>query len=97
MQSLRCIRRGRVKKPTKRLIPNDVVSAALAITATCSPYNGSGRFLVDVGIPAKSGVSGGITAVVPGEMGIGIYNPTLDDKGNSIVGIKILEELSKSF
>ena len=87
---------GVESKTNKRLIPNDVVSAVLAIMATCGLYNGSGRFLADVGIPAKSGVSGGIMAVVPGEMGIGIYNPTLDDKGNSIVGIKILEELSKS-
>lgn len=80
----------------QRLISNDTVTAVLAVMTTCGLYNGSGKFLVDVGIPSKSGVSGGLMAVVPGKMGIGIYSPALDDKGNSVVGIKTLEELSRS-
>ena len=58
-------------------------------------YDGSGDFAINVGVPAKSGVGGGIMAVVPTSMGIGIFSPALDSKGNSVAGIKLLEQLSK--
>ena len=58
-------------------------------------YDGSGDFAVKVGVPAKSGVGGGIMAIVPTRMGIGIYSPALDSKGNSLAGNKALEMLSK--
>jgi glutaminase len=66
-----------------------------AVMMTCGMYDGAGDFAVTVGVPAKSGVGGGIMAVVPGRMGIGIYSPALDKKGNSIAGIRILRRLSR--
>lgn len=65
-----------------------------ATLMTCGMYDGAGEFALNVGFPAKSGVGGGIMGVVPGRMGIGVYSPALDKKGNSVAGIKALELLS---
>lgn len=62
---------------------------------TCGTYDMSGEVAVRVGIPCKSGVGGGIVAVSPGKLGIGVYGPSLDAKGNSIGGIHLLEDLSR--
>lgn len=66
-----------------------------AILSTSGMYNGSGEFALSVGVPAKSGVGGGIMAVVPRRMGIGVFSPALDEKGNSVAGKKVLEIISQ--
>ena len=79
----------------ERIISRETARIVKTIMVTCGMYDESGEFAVHIGIPAKSGVGGGIMAAVPRRMGIGVFGPSLDDKGNSIAGIKMLQELSK--
>ena len=64
--------------------------AVLAAMATCGMYQGSGRWMLEVGLPAKSGVSGSIMAVAPGKLGIAVYGPGIDAEGNSVRGMRFL-------
>ncbi|MCE0524043.1 MAG: glutaminase A [Methylacidiphilales bacterium] len=78
-----------------RAIPSEYVGNVLGVMTSCGMYDYAGAWIYRVGLPAKSGVGGGIVAVLPGQLGIGIFSPPLDALGNSVRGIKVCEDLSR--
>lgn len=78
-------------------LPPEHVERVLSVMATCGMYDYAGSWMTEVGLPAKSGVGGGIVAVLPGRFGIGVFSPPLDDKGNSVRGIEVCKRLSRDF
>ncbi|MDD4881667.1 MAG: glutaminase A [Gallionellaceae bacterium] len=81
----------------QRALPAEHVERVLSVMSTCGMYDFAGSWLYEVGMPAKSGVGGGIIAVLPGRFGIGIFSPRLDAKGNSVRGIEVCKQLSRDF
>jgi glutaminase A len=81
---------GRNPRTGTRVASPDAVRDVLTIMSTCGMYDGTGRFAVDVGMPAKSGVSGGVLAVAPGRLGVAVFAPRLDAKGNSLRGVAVV-------
>jgi glutaminase len=86
------------KNPTtgKQVIDGAKVPGVLAVMATAGLYDDSGKWLYHTGLPAKSGVGGGILAVSPGKFGIAVVSPPLDDAGNSVRAQRAIAEISNA-
>lgn len=82
---------------SERAISAEYVKDLLSVMHTCGMYDYAGEWAYRVGIPAKSGVGGGIVAVVPGQAGIATFSPRLDSKGNSLRGLKVFADLADQF
>lgn len=80
----------------QRVLREDTVRNVLSVMASCGMYDAAGDWLYTVGLPAKSGVAGGIIAVLPGQVGVAVYSPPLDPHGNSVRGVSVCEELSET-
>ncbi|MFC4076402.1 glutaminase [Salinithrix halophila] len=89
----------------KQMIPRRITKVTKALMLTCGMYNASGKLAAFVGVPAKSGVSGGIMAAIPPRGrrgapfqeggGIGIYGPAIDQVGNSVSGLMVLKDMAE--
>src|SRR5262249_59577238 len=73
----------------------ETIGPVLVVMAPCGMYDGGGEWLYSVGLPAKSGVSGTIVAVLPGALGIAVHSPPIDEKGNSVRGVRACRRLSR--
>ncbi|MCO6493536.1 MAG: glutaminase [Phaeodactylibacter sp.] len=82
---------GAVPATGERMLTSSQAKRLNAIMLTCGFYDEAGEFAFAVGLPGKSGVGGGIVAIIPGELAIAVWSPGLNEHGNSAVGIKVLE------
>ncbi|WP_391203038.1 glutaminase [Psychrobacillus sp. L4] len=92
----------------EQILPKEVARLAKSLMLTCGVYNASGKFAAFIGIPAKTGVSGGIMATVPPRVrneefpfqegcGIGIYGPAIDEYGSSVAGVMLLKKIADTW
>lgn len=79
----------------ERLFSRTAARQVLSVMASCGMYDAAGDWLTSVGIPAKSGVAGGIIGVLPGQIGVAVFSPRLDDHGNSTRGVEMMQRLSE--
>jgi glutaminase len=86
---------GRNPISKQQVVSTDTASRVLAVMATAGLYETSGDWLATTGLPAKSGVGGGIVAVMPGRFAIGTFAPPLDPAGNSVRGQRAIESIIK--
>ncbi len=78
----------------ERLLDQRLLRHVLSVMMSAGMYDAAGDWLTTVGIPSKSGVSGGIVGVLPGQVGIAVFSPRLDQHGNSVRGVRMMEQLS---
>jgi glutaminase len=87
---------GRNPVTNKQVLASNKVPGVLAVMATAGLYDDSGKWLYHTGLPAKSGVGGGIIAVSPGKFGIAVVSPPLDDAGNSVRAQRAITAISNA-
>lgn len=85
---------GRQPLTGEQIFDEEVVRQVLSVLTTCGMYNSAGDWVSNVGLPAKSGVAGGILGVLPGALGLATYSPRLDVNGTSVRGHLLFEKLS---
>jgi glutaminase len=78
----------------EEVLGQSAAEQVLTVMATCGMYDFSGEWLFRVGLPAKSGVSGGVVAVSPSQFGIGLFSPRLDERGNSVRGVQVCQQIA---
>ena len=81
----------------RRAVGSAHIESMLSVMASCGMYDAAGEWLYSVGMPAKSGVGGGILAVLPGQLAVAVFSPPLDERGNSARGIAVCRELSTRY
>jgi len=81
----------------RQVVSPYAVARTLSVMTSAGMYDYAGEWIYRVGLPAKSGVGGGIVATLPGQVGLGTFSPLLDSHGNSVRGIKVCEALSSHF
>src|SRR6202166_3336270 len=86
--------RGKNPVTGEQVMTPYAISRALSVMTSSGMYDYAGEWIYRVGIPAKSGVGGGILAALPARLGLGSYSPRLDSHGNSVRGIRVCEALS---
>jgi glutaminase len=79
----------------KQAIRGEYVESVLSVMGSCGMYDYAGEWIYNIGMPAKSGVAGGVLAVLPGQLGIAVFSPPLDSRGNSVRGIRVCDEFSR--
>jgi len=89
--------RGRNPLTGDQVVSPYAVARTLSVMTSSGMYDYAGEWIYRVGIPAKSGVGGGIVAALPSQLGLGTYSPLLDSHGNSVRGLKVCEALSSHF
>ena len=80
-----------------RALQSRYVANVLSVMSSCGMYDYSGAWIYEIGMPAKSGVGGGIVAVLPGQFGLAVFSPRLDERGNSVRGIAVCKKISADF
>lgn len=80
-----------------QVVAPGVARDMLTVALTCGMYDYAGEWAYTVGIPAKSGVGGGLLGIVPGVGGLAVFSPRLDEHGNSVRGLRVFEEMSHEF
>lgn len=78
----------------EQVVPEKVVRQVLSVMFTCGMYDAAGDWATQVGIPAKSGVAGGLIGALPGQIGIATFSPRLDPHGTSVRGVSLFERFS---